>query len=579
MRKSFILLVLGQLLAGLVHAQGYARFEGNESATWEEAIARYRALSERYAQAFLHELGSTDVGLPLHVFIIDPKGKGTLEPAEEGVVTLLVNNGIHPGEPCGVDASLKLAEDLLQGNVEVPASFDHVRLAIIPIYNIGGALNRGCCSRANQNGPAAYGFRGNAKNLDLNRDFIKTDSKNSAAFQAIFHRLQPEVFVDTHTSNGADYQYTMTLITTQPDKAAAPLNRYIRETANPAVYAQMAQRGWKMTPYVYSMGRTPADGIKDFLETPRYSTGYAALFNVLGFTSETHMFKPFADRVESTYQFLLGLMHHVEHDRENILAMKAAADQLVADQRNFPLQWALDSTAFRSIEFDGFVATTEPSEVHGKDRLRYDRTQPETQSIRYFDRYRPVVSVEAPEAYVIPQAWQEVIERLEANRVEVRRLERDTLLEVEVYYITDHQTGNQPYEGHYLHQKVQVAKRNSTMAFRAGDAVVHTQQATNRYIVETLEPQGVDSFFAWNYFDSILQQKEWFSDYVFEEKAKALLEEQPELKAALETRKADDPSFAASAFQQLYFLYQNSEHFELSFNRYPVYRAMQFPPP
>jgi hypothetical protein len=31
-------------------------------------------------------------------------------------------------------------------------------------------LNRNSTSRTNQNGPEEYGFRGNARNFDLNRD-------------------------------------------------------------------------------------------------------------------------------------------------------------------------------------------------------------------------------------------------------------------------------------------------------------------------------------------------------------------------------------------------------------------------
>ena len=89
----------------------------------------------------------------------------------------------------------------------------------IPQYNVGGASRRNCCTRANQDGPEGYGFRGNAANLDLNRDFIKMDSRNAEAFVALFRAMDPDVFVDTHTSNGADYPYTMTLITTQEDKA------------------------------------------------------------------------------------------------------------------------------------------------------------------------------------------------------------------------------------------------------------------------------------------------------------------------------------------------------------------------
>ena len=47
-------------------------------------------------------------------------------------------------------------------------------------------LNRNTSSRANQNGPEAYGFRGNGRNYDLNRDFIKSDTKTLEVFKLYF---------------------------------------------------------------------------------------------------------------------------------------------------------------------------------------------------------------------------------------------------------------------------------------------------------------------------------------------------------------------------------------------------------
>ncbi|WGU70593.1 hypothetical protein QIU18_00040 [Capnocytophaga canimorsus] len=63
-----------------------------------------------------------------------------------------------------------LLRNLAQEQFSVP---ENVVIVAIPVYNIGGALQRNGFTRVNQNGPKEYGFRGNAKNLDLNRDFIK----------------------------------------------------------------------------------------------------------------------------------------------------------------------------------------------------------------------------------------------------------------------------------------------------------------------------------------------------------------------------------------------------------------------
>ena len=113
-----------------------------------------------------------------------------------------------------------------------------------------------------------------------------------------------------------------------------------------------------------------------------------------------------------------------------------------------------------------------------------------------------------------------------------------------------------------------------TIKFRKGDWYIPMNQTANRFLIETLEPIGEDSYFAWNYFDAILGQKEGYSGYSFEDSAAIFLEKNPDLRKRLEQRKATDTTFAKSANAQLNFVYQNSPFFEPSLLRYPVYRLL-----
>ncbi len=216
-------------------------------------------------------------------------------------MVILINNGIHPGEPDGIDASMMLVRDIVVGKLQLA---NNIALAIIPVYNIGGCLNRNAFSRANQNGPKEYGFRGNAQNLDLNRDFTKNDSKEAKAFAQIFHLLDPDILIDNHVSDGADYQHTMTLLTTQYDKLGDNLGAWLKNNFEPQLYKGMAEKKWDMTPYVNFETETPDKGMEMFYDPPRYSSGYAALFQTIGFVPETHMLKPFKERVLSTYALM-----------------------------------------------------------------------------------------------------------------------------------------------------------------------------------------------------------------------------------------------------------------------------------
>jgi hypothetical protein len=542
----------------------------NYTATYAEVMTYYQTLAKQQPQMKLLNYGSTDIGKPLTLVVLS-KDK-VFDPVlikKQNKRVLLINNGIHPGEPEGIDASMMLARDLLKKN-QLPKD---VVICFIAVYNIDGNMNRGQ-SRANQNGPRAYGFRGNYRNLDLNRDFIKADSKNALAFAQILNTWQPEVMLDNHVSDGADYQYVMTLIETQKDKQNPILANYTSKTMTADLYKGMKKSGYEMIPYGAGEQGLPDSGIVSFMETPRFSTGFAAQHNIISYMTETHMLKPFDKRLYATYNFMQQLINICQRDAKLLGDMKKKVDAEVSEQKTYALNWEVDEKAVDTITFKGYAAEYKTSEVSGLKRLYYDRSKPYTKTIKFFNTYKATATADKPVAYIIPQAWGKVIDLFKLNRVAMKRLTHDTTLSLQMYYIGDYKTGTRPYEGHYLHSNVKLNPVDAKVKFYEGDYVVYVNQPINRYIVETLEPQGVDSFFAWNFFDSILGQKEYFSDYVFEDIAADLLKKDPELRKKLDDEKATNQQLAKSAAAQLNFVYRNSPYFEKTYLRYPVGRLL-----
>ncbi|GAB3165555.1 M14 family metallopeptidase [Telluribacter humicola] len=571
-----VLSLLFLLIAASAFGQYETRFEksrGTQTPTYEEAMAYYQRLARDFPQIRISQKGLTDSGKPLHLILYSRSRVFDMAKLKaQGKAILLINNAIHPGESDGVDASMMLLRDVALHPARFP-QLDSVVLAIIPFYNIGGALNRNSTTRVNQEGPDEYGFRGNARNYDLNRDFIKADTRNARSFAAIFHELDPDLFVDTHVSNGADYQYVMTLDYTQEDKLGGQLGQFQRNTFLPYLYRHMKEAGYEATPYVNAWGQTPDKGFIQFPDWPRYSTGYAALFHTIGVMTETHMLKPYDQRVKATYAYLEGTTRLLSQYRRPLLRMRRETKEAVKAQERFAVTWQVNKEKPSMIEFKGYEPEYYPSQVSGLERLHYDRTKPFTRTIPFYDTYEPVDVVDRPAAYVIPQGWHQVVDLLKLNRVQMQALPRDTVMDVEAYHVQDVKTAAQPYEGHYWHTSVDLRKEKQKVAFRKGDWYVPVNQWTNRYIIETLEPKGVDSFFKWNFFDTILQQKEGFSSYVFEDLAAELLKESPELQKALAEKKKQDADFAKSAEAQLDFIYDHSPHREKEYLRYPVFRV------
>ncbi|MCB0548922.1 MAG: M14 family metallopeptidase, partial [Phaeodactylibacter sp.] len=459
--------------------------DSNTTATYFEAVAYYEALTGQYPQLRLEAHGITDSGLPLHLAVLSTDGTFTPEMARaRHKQVLFINNAIHPGEPCGVDATMILYRSLLQEPAWRPFLEDLVVVAV-PFYNIGGGLNRGPYSRANQNGPKAYGFRGNAKNLDLNRDFVKCDSRNAQTFNQVFAAWQPDILIDTHASDGADYQYTMTLVPPQTDKLDTFLSAYLDEQLLPRLYSDMEKAGWEMTPYVYARD-TPDKGIAGFLDLPRYSSGYAALHNTIGFMTEAHMWKPYKDRVQGTYAFIAATIRAMHEQRKALQDAREKARMNDRAQPAYALNWELDFSRADTISFKGYEAKYKKSEVSGLDRLYYDRNAPYEKEIPYFRYYKPTASAPRPKAYVLPQAYAELAERIRWNGITVHRLVTDVELELEFSYIESYETTKAPYEGHYLHYNVQTKEERQRHLCRKGDyIIIPASDVGNRYIMET----------------------------------------------------------------------------------------------
>jgi hypothetical protein len=548
----------------------FEKTAGLETSTYPEIIDFYKQLAADYSTIAIYEMEDTDSGKPLHLVTFNPNRsfESEFSPVQKQNI-LLINNGIHPGESDGIDASMMLLRDLAQEKIKTP---QQTIIAVIPVYNIGGALNRNSSTRTNQNGPKAYGFRGNARNYDLNRDFIKADSKNAQAFTKIFRTLRPALFIDNHVSNGADYQYTLTHLFTQHNKLGGALGNYLHQTFMPALEDSLAQKNWDITPYVNVFNSTPDQGFKQFFDSPRYSTGYTTLFNTLGMMVETHMLKPYKKRVEGTYELMKTFIAIAEKEAEQIKKLSRYSKSRYPVGESYPISWKIDSSKTTTLNFKGYTGTLVSSKVTHSDRLKYDRNLPFTKKVAYQNYYLPDKKIRIPESYIVPKGWWRIVELLKLNQIEMVPIKKDTMIEATVYKIENFQTVQNPYEGHYLHYNTQVSSMKERVQVSAGDYRITTQQEGIRYLLETLEPSATDSFFNWNFFDTILQQKEGFSPYVWEDKAFELLENDAALQKEFERKKTKDPLFAKNAYEQLDWIHKQSDHYEKAHLRYPILR-------
>ena len=554
----------------------FEKTEGLETPEYHDVINYYKELSNVYSEISLFEMGETDAGLPLHLVVYNTDGKTKLNSIKNSTKNrVLINNGIHPGESDGIDASMLLLRDIVQ-NDSLKKQYQNTIISVIPVYNIGGSLNRNSHTRANQNGPTEYGFRGNTRNYDLNRDFVKQDTKNAAAFAEIFHTLDPDIFIDNHVSNGADYQYAITHLFTQHNKLGGALGDFIETEMRPGLEQSMLQKKIPITPYVNVWGGTPKQGWSQFYDSPRYSTGYTTLFNTFGMMVETHMLKPYKIRVEQTYELLLSMLDFTEDRSGDIKTIRKNAIDEILKKKTYPIAFEIHHQKEPSIiQFRGYEGKIIDSKVTNGKRLTYDTSKPYSEPVNYYNEFRPTKETTIPKAYILRQGWRRVIERLNNNQISYTQFEKDTTLVVETIHVDNYKTRTSAYEGHYLHYNTSIKIDSIAVHFSKGDLYIPVNQKGARYLMETLEPEATDSFFNWNFFDTVLQQKEGYSGYVFEDVAEQILKENTLIEDAFEAKKAANKDFAKNPRAQLNFIYKRSLHYEKAHLLLPIYKAYE----
>lgn len=545
-----------------------AQWTENVSPTYPELITYMQKLDKQHKEIELYNMGNSDYGLPIYVCIINGAQdslKTFVKARNE--TTILINNAIHAGEPDGINACLIWIDNWIKKGKK---SKDLPVIAIIPAYNVGGMMNRGSNSRANQDGPIEYGFRGNAQNLDLNRDFIKMDAENTFTFVKIYQGLDPDVFVDTHVSNGADYQYTLTYIGSMKERMTPSIQSLTYGKMLPVISKKLEAKGTDLIPYVELMKDTPEEGIHAFNDLPRYAMGYASLFDAVSITIETHMLKPFPNRVKATHDMIHEMIVWMGENKKVIENARLKAMEYRLSESTYRFAYQLTEQK-DSIKFKGFEYTKPLSLVTGLPRLKYHQDRPYEKFVPYYQTYVSKDSVAIPDYMIIGAQAKNIIERLQHNGVKFRQLERDTTIEISRERLSQFKSSTSPYEGHFYHKEIASDYEFANVSFKKGDILIDLNQKHRNFILSVLISRAEDSYFRWNFFDSYLQQKEYFSPYVFEEKALEILEQKPWLKEELGILKANNTAFSESSWEQLYFIYKNSDLFEESYYLLPIF--------
>jgi hypothetical protein len=544
-----------------------------KTSTYDEAIIYSKQLAEYSPIVEYTSFGESGQGYDLPLLIIDKNQNFTPEKVREsGNAVFLIEANIHPGEPEGIDAGFLLIRDLVIDN-KYPELLENITILFIPSFNVDGHRRFMKYSRINQNGPEMMGWRTTAKNLNLNRDFLKADAIEMQYWLQLFNQWLPDFFADCHTTDGADYQYAITYgleingnmnptqTKWQKEKYLDPITKMMEESEHP-IFPYVAFRRW----------HDPRSGLRSWVAKPMLSEGYTAIQNRPGLLIETHMLKAYKQRVDATYYMLLNTLEILDKEYAELVKINIEADEFVKTSSfrdsvlHVDFKPSSDSTM---VIFKGIDYTVDESEITGGPWFKYG-DKPIDMELPFFNKLEPIKSVKLPDAYIISPEWTEIIYRLEIHGIELTELEHDTSIIVKSYKFSNIEFGHEPYEGRQKVTSFDIKEIEEERFYPSGSYIIDMNQRTARIIAHILEPEAPDSYLQWGFFNTIFEQKEYGETYVMEKMAREMFVNDPDLLDEFNQFKKENPEIANNQWLLCNWLYSKTPYWDARKDVYPI---------
>jgi len=549
-----------------------------ETPRYDETINYFKKFERHSPYAKMISIGKSAEGRDIYVLIVSKDRVFTPELAKRtNKPIVFIQNGIHAGEIDGKDASMILLREILITK-EKANYIDNAIILVMPIFNVDGHERFSPYNRINQNGPKEMGWRTNAQNLNLNRDYMKADSPEMKAWLKFFNKWLPHIFVDCHVTDGADYQYEITYSCERYGNVHPELGEWIKNDFVPFIEKEVQKNGYLIAPYVWFKGDEIKNGIVDGVTSPRLSTGYVAIQNRVALLIETHMLKDYKTRVFATLKMLDAVIRKANQSGKNLVDLinrteQKTIDEIANQKKYLPVKFQM-SNEFVPFTFKGIKYEKLPSKISGKEKIVYTGEKFEME-IPLYNQPVAVDSINAPEFYLIPRAYSNIVEILNLHDVKYEVLNSAQKYLVERYRFDENTIWQKrPYEGRIM-LTTKYETFVDTLIAEKGDYLIPVNQRAVKVIIHLLEPKSGDSFVSWGFFNSIFERKEYYEDYVMEKLAEEMYNSNENLRKEFEEKLKSDTTFANSPEQRLEFFYRRSPYFDKQWLVYPVSRVIK----
>jgi len=480
--------------------------------------------------------------------------------------TVLIQAGIHAGEIDGKDAMFMLLRDIATGKRR--DILKKVNILFIPILNVDGHERSSAFNRINQRGPVKMGFRTNANNLNLNRDFTKLDTPEVKSVLAVINDYNPNLYIDVHVTDGADYQYDVTygynpVFASESPAISDALNRYFK----PVIDQTLTEQGHIPGPLVFVMDKQEfKSGLAGWVATPRFSNGWGDLRTLPTILVENHSLKPYKQRVLGTYVFIDGAIEALAAHKDKLANAVKKEQQFVPKQLIVKRGYAEQADY---IKFKGIAYSKSVNALSNQQEVSYLGKKQDYDKLPIFWQKEVQHTVEVPKSFFIPPVYTDIIEKLALHGVSINKLSGANTQPLKMAKVSQYSFDNAPFEGRF-----RVSARfdyvPATNVDLDGWFEVSTQQKAGELAVHLLHPEAPDSFFAWGEFNTIFQRTEYMENYALIPFAEKMLSDDPKLAAAFNKKLKQDKAFATNSEARLNWFYEHSPFYDQAYLKYPI---------
>jgi hypothetical protein len=473
---------------------------------------------------------------------------------------------------------------------------DKVNFLFIPILSVDAHERSSAYNRPNQRGPQNQGWRTNAQNLNLNRDYTKLDTKELRSVIKVINEYDPVLYMDIHVTDGADYQYDITYGGIGKQGYSPGIRDWLETTYQTSTNNDLTVSGHIPGPLTYAFNdRDFSQGMTIQIGGPRFSDSYGDLRHLATILVENHSLKPFKQRVLGTYVLLESTLKLLATTGQSL--KQITATDKANRMAKIPLQWKVPQlksavgfdtrrnlpeidatvTAPDSFQLAAISSVIRKSQVTNADYVEW-LGKPVRLTVADYKSTEPFDYITRPKGYWVPASCDAVIERLKLHGIKMDVLTQPLEVNVEMYRIVDHIFGDdnrniQPFQGHMQVTGATKPEMRKQL-FSIGSVYISTDQPLGDLAVILLEPTAKDSYFSWGFFHSIFERTEYIEAYVMEPMAKKMLEESPALRKEFEEKKAADKVFANDQNAILTWFYSKTKYYDERFLLYPVGRDL-----